>query len=103
MSITVGPFTEGERPAPLVYTFQDADGNPIDLTGFTATFITNTHTGTATITDPDAGQVTHVWVDADLVEGSHRSNFWVGNGTNRYASDLIFWRARPAAGTPPNI
>ena len=94
--IDVGRFTTGERPAPLVYTFQDAAGTPIDLTGFSASFVSSDLTGTAVITDPAAGEVTHDWVDADMTVGLHKARVWVGNGSNRYASDLLVWLCETA-------
>ena len=101
MTITIGPYTSGEVPAPLTYTFQDDNGDPLDLTGYIATFSHEANgvgtSETATVTDAANGVVTYTWTATDLDEpGSHSAEFWVSNGTNTYASDLIRWRVRAA-------
>lgn len=102
-------FTVGEVPPPLVYVFQDGNGDPIDLTGFEAGFVFRVEGGTpqarAAVLDgaPATGAVRYNWAEADLTPGEAQGEFWVGNGTNRYASDLISWRTRPAVGPAPVI
>lgn len=97
MTVDLGTYTDGEIPEPLEYTFLDADGAVIDLTGFTATF--HLRIGAvdadlaATVSDPDAGEVTHTWLDGELERqgnsGSLRCEFTVSNGTNTYTSERL--------------
>lgn len=86
----IGPYVEGEVPEPLSYTFQDANGEVMDLTGYTATFVVRIRdtesTLAATVTDPPGGVVEHVWQDGELTAGPLRARFWVTNGVNTYAS-----------------
>lgn len=103
------PFTVGEVPPPIVYEFQDGNGDPINLAGFEVAFHYRVGglvpvTRVAVLdTDGTNGQVRYNWVVEDLVAGEAQGEFWVGNGTNRYASDVISWRTRPAVTTAPEI
>lgn len=113
-SVELGSYVVGEVPPPLEYQFLDADGNPIDLTGFgTATFqwspfiqgqFTDPHVETATVTDPTAGKVTYAW-DGDefTAPGEYAALFYVNDGTTQYASLLINWHVCLAVGTPPAL
>lgn len=101
MTITIGPYVAGEVPEPLEYVFLDPDGNPIDLTGFAATFVLQlgaaaSATLAASVTDAAAGTVSHTWLDGELTAGALYAEFWVDNGTNRYASERFSGRALPA-------
>lgn len=104
----LGEFVVGEKPAPLVYQFLDASGAPINLTaGYTAAFYVKEAWGAeqhlaAVITDAANGKVTRTWDGTEFVgPGSYNAEFWVGNGTNRFASERICWTARAAvAGVP---
>lgn len=91
--IQIGPYVEGEVPEPLSYGFEDSNGEPVDLTGFTATFVLRTQaeesTLPATITDAAGGVVEHVWLEGELTKGTVSARFWVTNGTNTYASVRI--------------
>jgi hypothetical protein len=94
MTITIGPYTDGERPEPLEYQFLDADGDPIDLTGYTAVFrlsidgATGTETA-ATLSAPRGGRVTYTWGAGDLTEGTLAAEFEVSNGTNTFISERL--------------
>lgn len=99
--IRIGPYCNGERPEPLSYTFLDADGDPIDLTGYTATFRLSINGATgesnaATVTTPASGLVTYTWAADDLVAGTIRAEFVVTNGTNTYISDRLVGHVRAA-------
>jgi hypothetical protein len=101
MTIDLGRFTAGERPAPLRYTFEDATGAPLDLTGYTATFTRAVRgdftTAAATIPDPEQGAVEYEWAADDLAApGLHKGEFFVTNGTNTYASERLVWLVRRA-------
>lgn len=104
--IDLGPYTAGEIPPPFAYTFTDADGAAIDLTGYEARFVWARNDGapttrTAAVTGAAAGEVTHTWVEADLAdEGSYDGEVWAGNGTNRYASPPIRYFVRAAVDIP---
>jgi hypothetical protein len=112
--ITIGPFTVGEIPAQLQYQFQDADGNPIDLTGYTAVFqwgardnttmFSDAQSVAANIVDESNGRVRHVWSGDELsTPGRYAGMFWVGNGVNRFASILILWTTCLSVDNPPDI
>lgn len=97
MTTSLGTFVEGEIPEPLEYQFLDSAGDPIDLTGFTATFHTRINTVetdlAATVSDDENGIVTHIWLDGELERqgdrGSLRCEFVVTNGTNTYVSERL--------------
>lgn len=107
--IRLGVFTVGEKPAPLQYSFTDFDGVPINLTGYTATFLWQQiggsgQTGAATVVTPLTGKAEHVWTGAEfLVPGQYVGQFWVGNGTNRWASVKIRWTVQAGIGNIPVI
>lgn len=105
----LGTFTQGEKPAPLVYQYLDADGVPIDLTGYTVKFVYTDPNGSAvpadgTAVDLATGKVGYTWTGNEfLIPGPSAAHFWVGNGTNRFASDLITWSTRANVGPVPTI
>jgi hypothetical protein len=110
-SLTIGPYVSGEIPPPLVYTFLDSTGAPINLSvGYTAQFSyreqessSSTLTG-ATVTNAVAGQVTYVWTGAEFpTAGHYLMEFWTGNGTNRFASILLEADVRMPVGAVPAI
>lgn len=107
--INLGVFTVGEKPAPLQYSFTDFNGVVINLTGYTAAFTWRLYggtgqTGAATIPGPLTGTAEHVWSGAEfLVPGSYEGQFWVGNGTNRWASVKIRWTVQTGIGNTPAI
>lgn len=107
MSVTIGPYVMGEKPAPLTYQFLDSDGAPINLTGYTAKFSYQEHDGTATVSnatvsDGPNGKAQYTWTGAEFpTAGRYRAEFWVGNGTNRFASvDIVFDVALPVGAVP---
>lgn len=113
-SVELGSFVVGEVPPPLEYQFLDADGAPINLTGFTVVtfqwseviqgqFVAPT-VETGTVSDATAGKVTYAW-DGDEFDspGEHAAIFYVNDGTTQYASLMILWQVCLAIGTPPVV
>lgn len=97
----IGPFVKENIPASLVVTFTDADGEPLNLTGYTVKFVywlvgaTSGTERSVTLTDAEAGVVTYSWVEADFAAaGSYQGRAWayIGSGTvRRFPSDLYAW------------
>jgi len=110
MSVTIKePFVVGEKPAPLDYQFLDANGAVINITGWSAEWHIQERYGapvilTATISDGPNGKVRHTFTGTEFATpGSYTGQFWVGNGTNRYASTAIKFTVAAAIGTVPSI
>ncbi|MDP8930471.1 MAG: phage baseplate upper protein [Actinomycetota bacterium] len=113
--LTLGPFVAGEIPPPVVVEFRtrNADGTtgpPIDITGYAVRYIYKERGATAAIERTGAledavnGKARYVWVEADLTtSGNYEAEMWVGNLTNRYASQLIRYHVRPNLGVVPAI
>ena len=103
------PYTVGEKPEPLTYTFTDGDGVAIPLTGYTAEFVWQPLGGAATTTAATVSgaagwQVTYSWTGAELaVAGHYLGEVWVGNTVNRFASELLLWTVRQSVGLVPAI
>lgn len=110
-SMTIGPYVTGEKQSPLTYQFLDSSGTPMNLTGYTAKFITrlvddpsSAATYSASVSDPVNGKVTYTWTGAEIVTpGRHWSEFWVGNTTQRYASLRLEYTVRQSVGPVPSI
>lgn len=108
-SILIGPFTVGEKPPQLQYQFQDSDGAPIDLNGYTAKFemremFSGSVVFNATVSDADHGIVTYTWAGTEMpTPGHYTAQFWVGNGTFRFASVTIRFDAAITAGPAPAV
>jgi len=112
MTITLGPYTAGEIPPPIVVTFKDSSGTAIDFSAagpWAARFVYRSYGGafiTRTCTAPSAsnGAVTYTWVASDMVTaGDYEGEMWVGNGTNRYDSEPLAWQVRPAVAVPAPV
>ena len=113
-TVELGSFVVGEVPTPLVYRFLDADGQPINLTGFgVATFQWSEVVRgqyllpvveVAVVTNAVDGQVTYTW-DGDEFDapGEYAALFYVNDGTNQYASDELRWQVCLSIGTPPVV
>lgn len=107
--IFVGVFAAGELPFPFAHTFNDFDGNPIDLTGFTPSVeiegpeeAGNYGTGGVTVIDPVNGVVRYTWVADDFQDvGKYQMLIWVDDGQNRLASDLIKYEVYNGPGPTP--
>jgi hypothetical protein len=109
MSVAIGPYVMGEKPAPLTYQFLDSDGAPINLTGYTAKFSYQEHDGAATVANaavssPTDGKVTYTFTGTEFATaGRYRAEFWAGNGTNRFASVDITFNVAVSVGPVPSI
>lgn len=99
----------GERPEPLEWTYTDADGVVVDLTGYDGALTWQRDSDGASgeiagTVDEVAGTVSVVLSDAACsTPGVVDVTVWAGNGTNRYASPT--WRLlfSDPPGTPPSI
>jgi hypothetical protein len=101
--IFLDSFIQGEHPEPLEYTYTDADGDPVDLSGFDVVFQFRVGNGEAVevpaeLADADTGTVMYQWDPADLDGwGLLRALFFVDDGTNGpWASEPIRGYVRPA-------
>lgn len=107
--VRIGPYVVGEKQPPLVYQFRDANGAPIDLSGFAVEFTVRERNGapasyTGTLYDAANGQVSYAWTGSEWpTPGRYLAEFFTGNGTNRYASLLIMFTVRAAVGAVPQI
>lgn len=111
-TVEIGPYVVGEIPPPLEYTFLDANGVAINLTGFTVRFqraeidggFANAVTVNGALSDAVNGKVTYSWIATDFsYPGRYGGMFFVGNGTNRFASWLITWTTCASVDVPPSI
>lgn len=109
-SLAIGPYTVGEKPAPLVYQFLDHTGAAINLTGYTAKFQFQRSDDPAItvldaeVTDALAGEVTYTWTGTEFsTPGKWWAEFWTGNTTNRFASKRLEASVRASVGPPPTI
>lgn len=102
------PFVVGEIPDPLEYQFLDGNGAPMPLAGYSAKFSTRLVEGSvpivnnaaATISDAPNGKVTYAWTGAEFpYPGKYYAEFWIGNGTQRYASVRIKFTVRSTVST----
>lgn len=112
MTITtqsIGPYTAGEKPAALVHTFTDSSGTAINLAGYTAKLQlvrldAAPATANATVSGAATGEVTYAWGASDLTTaGRYQAQFWAGNGTFRFASDIFTFEVQPSVTTAPAI
>lgn len=115
MTTPLGPYVTGEIPVPLVHVFTDAAGAALNISGFAAKFsygrrdpstgdFIDTATRDATITDGPAGEATYTFDGTEMDEsGVWVAELWVGNGTNRFASELFEYVVRASVGTAPAI
>lgn len=110
MTLKLGPYKEGEIPPPVVIQFTDNAGVAIDLTGFTVKFHYRERGATAvtersgTLEDAPNGKAKYTWVAGDFTTpGNYAAEMWVGNITNRYASEDIEYRVDSNLGVTPAI
>lgn len=110
-SVVIGPYVVGEKQAPLTYQFLDSDNVPMNITGYTAKFVTrlvddesSAATYNAVVSDAVNGKVTYTWTGAEITSpGKHWAEFWIGNTTQRYASIRLEYSVRSAVGPVPSI
>lgn len=110
LTTTLGPYTAGEIPEPWQHTFTDADGQAIDLTGYSVRLAYRLDGGDqvvrvgSLVSSGAGGVVLYAWVAADLAtDGRMEGEMWVGNGTNRYARSFEMTIDPPRGGTAPSI
>jgi hypothetical protein len=103
------PFVIGEKPSPLDYRFLDANGTPINITGFTVKFNYQEHDGVAvsangSVADGPDGKARYIFTGNEFTTAGHyRAEFWAGNATNRYASVEINFDVSVPVGPVPSI
>jgi hypothetical protein len=102
----------GEKPAPLVYQFQDGAGAPLVITGYQAKVNIKEHDaaapsisgGAAVVTNGANGEVTYTWAGTEFpTPGQYEIEIWVGNGAQRFCSVIIQVPVRFARGPVPAI
>ena len=109
--IDLGTYTEGSIPPPLVVTFEDDAGAPIDLSAFESgkfevqrfgqTVAERVATVSPAASGPTMGQATYVWVVGDMVAGSWLGEMWaIDSTTNRFVSRKLTWFVEPAIKVP---
>jgi BppU N-terminal domain len=101
--LCVGPFVAGEVPDPLVYQYQKADGSPLPLDGYSASFCWAERWGPggqagASVTDAPQGEVTYTWTGPEVEQpGQYSAQLWVEKaGSPRYASLRIRYQVAAA-------
>lgn len=108
-TITIGPYVVGEKPSSLEYAFLDSGGSPINITAWAVRFqcqerFGSVFYGTGSISDGPSGKALYVFTGAEFpTAGAYRGQFWVGNGTNRFASVDIKFTVETSVGAPPVI
>lgn len=111
VTIFLGVFAAGELPFDFQHTFKDANGNAIDLTGYTPTVefegpdVGPYGQGTVALdADPTTGIVQYSWHVDDFQDvGKYEFLIWVANATPyRLASDLIKYEVYDGPGPTPS-
>jgi hypothetical protein len=106
------PFPAGEIPVSYEHTYKKADGSVIDLTGHSPEIKidgpdedVDYAQGLLQIDgDPTTGQVYYTWTGGEFIDvGKYEMIVWVGNGLNRYGSDLVKWEVYDAPGELPTV
>lgn len=105
-TLHIGPFVAGERPLPLEYQFLDADGDPLNITGYTVKFVMRERHGLSvtyngSLLDAANGKVVYTWTGTEmLIAGRWEAEFTVENAGNRFVSlRLVFDVVRPVGPT----
>ena len=107
--ISLGVFAAGECPYPFEHTFNDANGNPINISGWTITVYIEgpdgpaLGTGTPSITDGPNGATEYPWAENDFQSpGKYKMLLWVYDGAStRLASDLVTYEVYDGPGPTP--
>ena len=106
--VDIGPHIAGEIIVPLTFTYRDADGDPIVLTGYTVRVSYRVNRGTQVLRNgalgTGPGEVVYTWVAADLTTaGLMEGEIIAGNGLNRLAQRFRLPILAPLGGTLPAI
>jgi hypothetical protein len=112
-SADAGCYVKGEKPDPLQYQFQKADGTPLgDLTGYAVKLLLREQysdpAGAATfngsVADPLLSVVQYNWVGTEWTgQGQWLAQFWIGNGVMKYASVVIKHSVSLSIGPVPSV
>lgn len=108
--IGLGTFAKGATPRSLQITMQDADGNALDLTGFTPNFeivaidavIPGLGAGLSSLIGaPTTGVTQYDWTAVDFgTVGLFRGQMWVDDGTLKFPSALIQYEVEEVTVAP---
>lgn len=111
--LSIGPYVQGEIPPGLVIQFKDSDGNPVeDISAFNVRFVMKDATLadgegttlTGSINDGATAKAQYTWADGDLdTPAEYVATMWIGNGTRRYASQLIEFTVLTSEVSIPSI
>jgi hypothetical protein len=109
-------FKIGEKPFPLVYQFEDETGAGMVISGYTVKFYVRERDGSSAsllsgaLAGPPPGVqdvngwVQYVWQGTEFTTpGHYLAEFWIGNLTNRWASDTIEFPVGAPVGPAPSI
>jgi len=109
---TLGPYTKYEIPDSLLVTFYQIDGvTPIDLSGYSVEVhwwiksqspADTVQTFSGSLSDATNGIVAVPWSSATEVfeeVGLHEVEIWVGDGVNRYGSEIFRFQVRESVAT----
>lgn len=107
----LGCFTQGEIPMEsLLNTYQDAAGQPIDISGMQVRFTfwerwtRQPTTRNGTVVNGSAGQAGYSFDGSEFASPGHwEADLWVGNGVNRIAADRFRWTVARSVGPVPAI
>jgi hypothetical protein len=110
-TIDLGTYTEGSIPPPLVVTFEDESGAPLDLTNFESGKFEMQRFGQVAVERDAAistassgatkGQGTYVWLSGDMAAGTWLGEMWaIDSTTNREVSRKLTWFVEPAVRVP---
>ena len=105
--IELGPFIAGEIPAPLSYSFTNADNEPLFIDSFVTKYQYKRLDGPGPVTvnaTVDANTTTHIWGENEIAEpGIYEAVFWVSDQATRFASIPFIYRVKPAPGDVPDF
>jgi hypothetical protein len=115
-TIVVGPYTEYEKPPPILVTFTQSDGTTaLDISGLDVEVVwvrngeTTEQSFAGTLSTDGTDGVASVPWGSQLVTpfdepGTVFMEVWVGDGSTRYASERIRFKVRPAVAlTEPGV
>lgn len=111
--INLGVFPAGEIPAPIIHTYSDSMGVPIDISSWELLGLYIEHDGEDIgpldiefATDGTNGAVLYRWTAEQFREpGKYRAIFWIQDlavdPIQRLGSDLIVYEVKDAPGETP--
>ena len=96
-AISLGTYKFGEVPLDLLYTFEESDGTPIDLSGFTVKANTTSPAQVSadyngSLSTAVAGIVAVPWAAAMTGEvGPWSMHIWASNGSTKLVSATLLY------------